>query len=223
MPLHERRPASAVRAGRASAGVCLCALLLVAALDVPRVEAARRLAQAGDAAPLPSPAPPPSNDLAGLFSQSAATCTVQLSASSSNDGPTVTGTLRMQFQTASSDDESDAMVFFTEKPIRFAMRLPNDHLAGEAFNEAFAGSPPNAAVTGGVIAEGGDTVAVNMIVQVNSAVAEYSTSSDTSPSVVEYAFVQSPSQESASIFPPGNLSSATTMVGCGLLLDEGHV
>ena len=123
MPPRERRPASAARAERPPAGVCLCALLLAAALDVPRVGAARRLAQVGDAAPHSSPAPPPSNEtLSGLFSQSAPTCTVQLNASSSKDGASVTGTLRMQFPTASSDDESDAMVLFTEKPIRLALR-----------------------------------------------------------------------------------------------------
>ena len=222
MPLRERRPGSAARAGRASAGVCLCALLLVAALNVPRVGATRRLAQAGDAAPQSSPAPPPSNEtLLGLFSQSAPTCTVQLNASSSNDEASATGTLRMQFPTASSDDESDAMVVFTEKPIRNAMRLPNDFLAGDMFNEVFPDSPPNAALTGAIIAEGGDIAAVNMIVQINSAVAEFPTSSDTSPSAIVYAFVQSPPQQLASIIPPGNVSSAAVIVGCGLLLDAG--
>ena len=222
MPPRERRPASAARAGRASAGVCSCALLLAAALDVPRVGATRRLAQAGDAAPLPSPAPPPPIEtLPGLFSQSAPTCTVQLNASSSKDGASVTGTLRMQFPTASSDDESDAMVFFTEKPIRLALRLPNNtYLVGDRFNNVFPDSPPNAALTGAIIAEGGDIAAVNMIIQINSAVAEYPTVADTSPSVVEYAFVQSQPQQSASIIPPGNVASATTIVGCGLLIDN---
>ena len=223
MPLRERRPGSAARAGRASAGVCLCALLLVAALDVPRVGAARRLAQAGDAAPQSSPAPPPSNEtLSGLFSQSAPTCTVQLNASSSKDGASVAGTLRMQFPTASSDDESDAMVFFTEKPIRLALRLPNNtYLVGDRFNDVFPDSPPNAALTGAIIAEGGDIAAINMIFQVNSAVAELPTSADTSPSAIVYAFMQSPAQQSASIIPPGNVCSATVIVCCGLLLDAG--
>ena len=225
MPPRERRPASAARAGRAPAGVCLCALLLVAALDVPRVGAARRLAQAGDAAPQSSPAPPPSNEtLSGLFSQSAPTCTVQLNASSSKDGASVTGTLRMQFPTASSDDESDAMVFFTEKPIRKALRLPNNtYLVGDRFNNVFPDSPPNAALTGAIITEGSDIAAVNMIIQINSAVAEFPTSADTSPSTIVYAFMQSPAQQSASIIPPGNVSSATVIVGCGLLLDGGFL
>ena len=67
---------------------------------------------------------------------------------------------------------------------------------------------------------------VNMIFIMVSGAAEASESesddsSDASPSVIEYAFTQPPSHQSASIFPPGNLTAdATTILGCGLLIDR---
>ena len=222
MPSPERRPTSAARAGRGPARVCLCALLLAAALNMPRVGAKRHLAQASDAAPLPRPAPPPSGIMSGLFSQSAPTCTVQLNASSANGGASVKGSVRMHFPPDSPVEESH-MIFFTEKPNRDAARLSNIYLAGNNFGQVFPDSPPNVALTGAIITEGGDITAVNMIFQADSAVAERPTSADTSSSYIEYAFTQAPAQQSASIFPPGDVTSATVIAGCGLLLDSGVV
>ena len=117
------------------------------------------------------------------------------------------------------------MILFTEKPMRDAMRVPNDYLVGENFDEVMGGVPPNVALTGAIIVEGGDMKAVNMIFVMVSGAAEASESesddpSDASPSVIEYPFTQPPAHQSASIFPPGNLTAdATTILGCGLLID----
>ena len=159
-----------------------------------------------------------------LLSQSAATCTVQLDSASgsANGGASVTGKLRMYFPTDSSAEES-YMIAFTEKPMRDAKRKPNDYLVGD-LEEVFGGVSPNVALTGATIVEGGDMKAVNMIFVIVSGAAETSVSgnpSDASPSVIEYAFTQPPAHQSASIFPPGNLTAdATLIVGCGLLIDN---
>ena len=204
---HSSPGASARRAG-ACTSQCLFALLgiFAAVLGVPRVEAA-------------------SMDMPRiLLSQSAPTCTVQLDAGSANGNESVTGKLRMYFPTDSSAEES-YMISFTEKPIRDAMRVPNDYLVGDNFDEVMDGVPPNVALTGATIVEGGDMKAVNMIFVMVSGAAEASESgsddpSDASPSVIEYAFTQPPAHQSASIFPPGNLTAdATLIVGCGLLID----
>ena len=229
MPATTRRPSSptagARRAGarRAGACVCLCALL-GAVLRVPRVGAERHLAQASldVVAPAPRPGPPPAPPATFmLLSQSAPTCTVQLDAVSANGKVSVQGKLRMHFPTDSSAEESYTIAF-TEKPNRNAIRVPNDILVGD-FEEVFGGVPPNVAVTGATIVEGGDMKAVNMIFIMMAGAAEASESddpSDASPSVIEYALTQSPADQSASIFPLGNLTSgATTIVGCGLLID----
>ena len=158
-----------------------------------------------------------------LLSQSAPTCTVQLDAVSANGNESVTGKLRMYFPTDSSTEES-YMIAFTEKPNRTAIRVPNDILVGD-LEEVFGGVPPNVALTGATIVEGGDMKAVNMIFIMMAGAAEASESesddpSDASPSVIEYAFTQPPAHQSASIFPPGNLTAdATLIVGCGLLID----
>ena len=156
-----------------------------------------------------------------LLSQSAPTCTVQLDAVSANGNESVTGKLRMYFPTDMSAEES-YMIAFTEKPNRTAIRVPNDILVGD-LEEVFGGVPPNVALTGATIVEGGDMKAVNMIFIMMSGAAEASESddpSDASPSVIEYAFTQPPAHQSASIFPPGNLTAdATLIVGCGLLID----
>ena len=153
-----------------------------------------------------------------LLSQSAPTCTVQLDPVSANGNESVTGKLRMYFH-----DEESYMIAFTEKPIRTAMRKPNDYLVGENFDEVMGDVPPNVALTGATIVEGGDMKAVNMIFIMMAGVAEASESvdsSDMSLSVIEYPFTQPPAHQSASIFPPGNLTAdATTIVGCGLLID----
>ena len=157
-----------------------------------------------------------------LFSQSAPTCTVQLDAVSANGYESVTGKLRMHFPTGSSAEES-YMIAFTEKPNRTAMRVPNDYLVGENFDEVMGDVPPNVALTGATIVEGGDMKAVNMIFIMMAGAAEASESddpSDANPLVIEYPFTQPPAHQSASIFPPGNLTAdATTIVGCGLLID----
>ena len=115
------------------------------------------------------------------------------------------------------------MIAFTEKPMRDAKRKPNDYLVGD-LEEVFGGVSPNVALTGATIVEGGDMKAVNMIFVIVSGAAETSVSgnpSDASPSVIEYAFTQPPAHQSASIFPPGNLTAdATLIVGCGLLIDN---
>ena len=201
---HSSPGAGARRAG-ACTSKCLCALLgiFAAVLGVPRVEAA-------------------SMDMPRiLLSQSAPTCTVQLDAVSANGNESVTGKLRMYFPTDSSAEES-YMIAFTEKPMRDAMRVPNDILIGD-LEDVFGDVPPNVALTGATIVEGGDMKAVNMIFIMMSGAAEASESddpSDASPSVIEYAFTQPPAHQSASIFPPGNLTAdATTILGCGLLID----
>ena len=129
----------------------------------------------------------------------------------------------MSFPTGSSADEESYTIVFTEKPIRDATRVPNDYLVGDNFDEVMGGVPPNVALTGATIVEGGNMKAVNMIFVIVSGAAETSESddpSDASPSVIEYAFTQPPAHQSASIFPPGNLTAdATTIVGCGLLID----
>eukprot|EP00793_Prasinoderma_coloniale_P001001 PRCOL_00007091-RA len=200
-----RRPSSpgaGTRRAGACTSQCLFALLgiFAAVLGVPRVEAA-------------------SMDMPRiLLSQSAPTCTVQLDPVSANGNESVTGKLRMYFP-----DEDSYMIAFTEKPIRTAMRKPNDYLVGENFDEVMGDVPPNVALTGATIVEGGDMKAVNMIFIMMAGAAEASESddsSDMSPSVIEYAFTQPPAHQSASIFPPGNLTAdATTIVGCGLLID----
>ena len=158
-----------------------------------------------------------------LLSQSAPTCTVQLDAVSANGNESVTGKLRMYFPTDMSAEES-YMIAFTEKPNRTAMRVPNDYLVGENFDEVMDDVPPNVALTGATIVEGGDMKVVNMIFIMVSGAAEASESddpSDASPSVIEYPFTQPPAHQSASIFPPGNMTSdATTILGCGLLIDS---
>ena len=199
MPSTARRPFSAGGgAGRTSASACACALL-GAVLGVSRVGAT-----------------------VVLLSQSAPTCTVQLDAVSANGNESVTGKLRMYFPTDSSAKES-YMIAFTEKPNRTAMRVPNDVPVGD-LEEVFGGVPPNVALTGATIVAGGDMKAINMIFVMVSGAAEASESddsSDASPSVIEYAFTQPPAHQSASIFPPGNLTAdATTIVGCGLLIDD---
>ena len=195
-----RRPFSAGGgAGRTSACACACALL-GAVLGVSRVGATVM-----------------------LLSQSAPTCTVQLDAVSANGNESVTGKLRMYFPTDMSAEES-YMIAFTEKPNRTAIRVPNDILVGD-LEEVFGGVPPNVALTGATIVEGGDMKAVNMIFIMMAGAAEASESesddpSDASPSVIEYAFTQPPAHQSASIFPSGNLTAdATLIVGCGLLID----
>ena len=154
-----------------------------------------------------------------LLSQSAPTCTVQLDAISANGGESVTGKVRMYFPTDSSAEES-YMIAFSEKPNRTAIRIPNDYLVGD-LEEVFGEVPPNVALTGATIVEGGDMKAVNMIfVMVSGATGASQDASDVSPSVIEYAFTQPPAHQSASIFPPGNLTAdATTILGCGLLID----
>ena len=214
-----RRPSSP-GAGARRAGACACfGALFGALLGVPRVGAERHLAQASVVAPAPRPGPPPAPPTTGiLLSQSAPTCTVQLDPVSANGNESVTGKLRMYFP-----DEESYMIAFTEKPMRDAMRKPNDYLVGDNFDEVMRGVPPNVALTGATIVEGGDMKAVNMIFIMVSGAAEASEwddPSDASPSVIEYAFTQPPAHQSASIFPPGNLTAdATTIVGCGLLID----
>ena len=229
MPATTRRPSSpgvgARRAGARRAGACACLCAILGALPgVPRVGAARHLAQANVnvGAPAPRPGPPPAPPAADmLLSQSAPTCTVQLDAVSANGGESVTGKLRMYFPTDSSAEES-YMIAFTEKPMRDAIRVPNDILVGD-LEKVYGDIPPNVALTGATIVEGGDMKAVNMIFVMVSGAAEASESddpSDASPSVIEYAFTQPPAHQSASIFPPGNLTAdATTILGCGLLID----
>ena len=115
------------------------------------------------------------------------------------------------------------MIAFTEKPMRDAMRVPNDILVGD-LEDVFGGVPSNVALTGATIVEGGDMKAVNMIFVMVSGAAEASESddpSDASPSVIEYALTQPHAHQSANIFPPGNLTAdATTILGCGLLIDR---
>ena len=199
--------AGARRAG-ACTSKCLCALLgiFAAVLGVPRAEAASVDVQRA------------------LVSQSAPTCTVQLDAVSANGNESVTGKLKMHFPTDSSADEDSYTIVFFETPDRDAMRVPDDYLVGDNFDEVMGDVPPNVALTGATIVEGGDVQAVNMIFIMVSGAAEASESddsSDASPSVIEYAFTQSPAHQSASIFPPGNLTSdATTILGCGLLIDS---